>query len=123
MTQGISGTYAVDNVEFQMQPTTGRWLDRNNLGFSGEGRPMYPAPREFEIRWNFMTMAEFNQIQTAFNAVRSSGTAVMDLPKYAATPYQFYSYSGTLLQEPTAGEFFIEHVSDVVLIVSNIRGT
>jgi hypothetical protein len=122
MTQGVTGSYAIDGVDLLLQPTTGRWVGREIVAFSGEGRPIYPAPRDFELRWDLMSMDEFSQIQSSFNAVRSSGTAVVDLPKYATTPYQFYSYTGCLLQEPVGLEFFETYVTDVVLVVSNVSG-
>lgn len=118
---GVTGTYAINGVDLSLQPTTGRWTPREVLEVSGEGRPIYPTVREFEIKWGLMSMNDFNQIQASFNLVQSSGTCVVDLPQYATTPYQFFSYSGCTLREPQVAEYFNTWVSNVVLVVMAIR--
>ena len=120
--QGISGSFSVNGTQISLQPSEHNWVDRDSLGISGEARPMYPAVRKYSLQWGLMSMTEFNQLVGFYNTVRSSGTVVIDLPKYATTPYQFYSYSGCTLQEPTAGKFFTEWVSDVSLLILKIRG-
>jgi hypothetical protein len=114
-------TYKVNSVELTLQPTSGKWLPRTELGRNGYGHPVYPAVREFEIRWLIHTPAEANQIQTFYNAVSNTGTVVVDLPQYAAATYTFFSYTGCILQEPQFGTFFTENIQDVTIIVSNIR--
>ncbi len=43
-------TYKIQGVEIQ-QPTSGQWVRRENLGINGLGNAIYPAVREFEMRW------------------------------------------------------------------------
>jgi len=120
MTAGISGSYAINGTELLLQPTSGRWIDRTPLGFTGNGHPEYAGVREFEMRWQLSPMSDANQVYGLFQQLDVTGTAVMDLPKYKATPYQFYSYSGTTLSEPSSGEYFERHESEIVLIVYGI---
>lgn len=121
MTQGITGTFAINGVELLAQPTEHKWVDRNSIGISGEARPVYPSVRQYELTWNFLSMEEFAQINTFYNSVASSGTVVADLPKWATYPYQFFSYSGCTLKEPTVGNFFVGYVSDVSLLILKVR--
>lgn len=114
-------TYKINAVEISIQPTEGRWLPRRTMGEDGNGRPIYSAVREFEMRWQLTDPAQVNTLQTYFNAVGATGTAVVDLPQYAAATYTFFSYSGTVLHEPEFSPFFAESVKDVVLLVTKIR--
>ena len=113
--------YKINNTELTLQPTSGRWLPREELGRNGYGHPVYPAVREFEIRWVIKSPAEVNQIQTFFNTVGNTGTVSIDVPKFAAATYLFYTYSGCILQEPDYGEYFTENINDVTMVISNIR--
>lgn len=121
MTQGTTGTYAINGTELLLQPTSGKWIDRPIKGFDGNGHPIYPAVREFELTWQLISMTDVAQLQTFFNSVSSTGTAVVDLPKWQTAPYQFYSYSGTTLGEPVISEFFEQHETDVSLLIYGIR--
>jgi|SRR3990167_1691560 len=121
MTAGASGTYAINGTNFTLQPTSGRWYPRTLTGYDGNGRAVYVPLREFEIRWDFIDMASANQIQTFFNSIGATGSAVVDLPQYMATPYQFYSYSGCHLNEPEIDVFFEENASNMMLLVTSIR--
>jgi len=114
-------TYKVNGVEITLQPTTGRWLGRAVLGVTGLAHPVYPSLRSYELVWGAMTPAEFNQLQTFFNAVITTGSAVVDLPQYGASTYTFYSYSGCALQEPEASVYFTEHQMDVTLIINKVQ--
>lgn len=119
--QGTSGTYAFNGVVLLQMPAEASWARRDVIGITGNGRPTYPALRQFEMRWEFMDMESYNQIQGFYDAIQSTGTVVVDLPKHAVTPYQFYSYSGCTLKEPEVGKFFEKHVSDVTLTILKAR--
>lgn len=114
-------TYKIQSVEISIQPTEGRWLPRRSVGDDGNGRPIYSAVREFEMRWQLVDPAHVNTLQTYFNSVGATGTSVVDLPQYAASTYTFFSYSGTVLREPEFSPFFAENITDVVLLVTKIR--
>jgi len=114
-------TYKINGVEFIIQPTYGQWVTQTPSGIDGNGHPIYPAIREFEIKWNLNSPSGTYQLQQFFAAITITGTAVVDLPKYAHSEYTFYSYSGCVVHQPEFGNYFAEYVSDVVLLVSKIR--
>jgi len=121
MSQGTSGTYAFNGVDFLLQPSSGRWIQRAELGIDGLGHPIYPAVREFEISWDLISANDLYQINNIFNQVSNTGTIVVDLPKYGDTQYNFFSYSGCTLSEPQYDTYFMGHVQNVRLLVMNIR--
>lgn len=120
MASGYSGSYAINGTELTIQPTSGRWIPQNSLGTTGAGVPIYPRVREFELRWNLSDVALANSVRSYFAALQYTGTVVIDLPKYTASDYQFFSYSGCSLYQPEYGNYFAEHLMDVVMIVGNI---
>lgn len=121
MTQGVTGSYAVNGTEITIQPTSGKWIPREPLGVDGNGHFIYPPYREFEMNWGLIDSDEANQLQNFFNSIGLTGTAIVDLPKYADLDYTFFSYSGCVLQEPSFGDYFTEHPMDVTLTITKIR--
>jgi hypothetical protein len=113
-------TYKINGVELMLQPTTGRWLPRSLLGISGDGHPIYPTIREFELRWGMVSPAEENEIRTAFMSTQITGTLVVDLPKYASSTYEFYAYTGVVPYEPERNIYFTENISDFMLLLGSI---
>lgn len=120
MTIGASGTYAVQGTDFTLQPTQGRWVDRDNLGFDGGGHPIYPAIRSFELSWQLVSASDLSQIIGFYNQVQNTGTVAVDLPKWNGSPYQFERYSGCTLGEPSVQNFFNEHTQEVRLLVYGV---
>ena len=118
--QGTSGSFAINGVVLSLQPSVHRWTGRDILGTDGNGRPLYPALREYEMVFDLVPTSDLVQL---VNAQLSSvtGTLVMDLPKWGDSTYTFYSYSGTVAREPEVGEYFIDHVKSVKWLISNIR--
>lgn len=113
--------YQINGTKITIQPTVGRWVPRELIDVDGSGHPIYPAHREYEMRWDLIDMAEASQLQVFFNAIQNTGTAVVTLPKYATTPHAWYSYTGCVLNEPEFNDFFEQHVSSVVLLVRDIH--
>jgi hypothetical protein len=113
-------TYKINNTELSLQPSRGRWIPRQAVGIDGSGHPVYPGVRQFELVWELTDITDFNQLQVFFNTVISTGTAVASLPKYGASTYVFYDYSGCTLGEPEMGEYFTEHHTRVKLLIANI---
>jgi len=114
-------TYAIAGTALSLQPETGKWLPRAELGVDGSGHPVYPALREFEMGWSLMDAASWNQLCNLFDTVSTTGTVVASLPEYGAAAYAFKSYSGCTLLEPEVGEYFEEHVVGVRLVLLNIK--
>ena len=120
MATGYTGSYAVNGTELSIQPTSGRWIPQNLVGVNGNGVPIYPRVREFELRWNLGDPALANSLRNYFSALQFTGTVAIDLPQYAASDYLFYRYSGCTLYQPERGAYFAEHITDLVMIVGNI---
>jgi len=114
-------SYKINGVEFPIQPTSGRWTPKQIFGITGDGHAMYSGVREFEIRWGLLDATGTNQLQNFFNAILVTGTAVVELPKYASPGWIFYAYTGCLVREPEFGSYFNQYTQDVTLIVSQIR--
>jgi hypothetical protein len=121
MTMGVTGSYAINGTEITIQPTSGQWMPRDPLGIDGNGHFVYPPYREFEMTWGLLAPSDVNQLQNFFASIGNTGTAVVDLPKFAAVTYTFYSYSGCVLQEPSIGVYFSENQTEITLLVSKIR--
>lgn len=119
MTTGLSGTYAINAID--ICPESANWVDRPSIGVDGNGHPIYPALREFEFSWGLMSMVDYNILYSARQAVGSTGTLTVDLPDLTQSTFRFTRYSGTIIHEPSVGAYFVDHVSDVRLLVSNIR--
>jgi hypothetical protein len=119
MTTGLSGTYAINAVD--ICPETARWVDRDVIGQDGNGHPIYPSIREFEFNWGHMSMTDYSVIHSARQLVGSTGTVTVDLPDLTQSDFRFTRYSGTIIHEPQVGEYFTDHLSNVRLLVSNIR--
>ena len=116
-----TGSYAINNVEITIQPTDGKWLPRDPLGVDGNGHFVYPPYREFEMSWGLLSTSDINQLYNFFASIGNTGTAVVNLPKWADVNYTFYAYSGCILQEPSIGVYFSENITDVTLVVTKIR--
>ena len=114
-------TYQINGTEISIQPTEGRWIPRTEIGVDGNGRPIYSSVRSFELSWQLVDPATINQLQTFFEGVGATGTAVASLPQYGAATYTFYDYSGCVLQEPNWDAYFSQYVTELVLVVTKIR--
>lgn len=121
MTAGLSGSYAFDNVNLQQPPTTGKWVGRTNYGMDGGAHPVYSSFRNFEMKWDLISVSDLQQIINVYNAVGNTGTVVTCLPQWGASDFSFFNYSGTTLQEPEVGEYYMGFVQNVTLLVINAR--
>ena len=115
----VSGTYQINGVDLPLAPSSGRWVSRDVQGFSGDGHPEYAGVREFEMRWELISADDAATLQGYFDAVSVTGTAVVTIPKYRQ-PWQFQSYSGCTLSEPTSDDYFQYHETNVTLLVHKI---
>lgn len=118
---GLSGSFAFNGTNLSLQPTTNKWVDRAILGYDGQGHPIYSAIREHELTWQLINASDLAQIIGFYNVVQNTGTCSVDLPAWGNSQYLFTTYSGCTLQEPTVSENFVEHTTDVKLLILNIR--
>ena len=120
MSLGTSGTYAIEETELTLKPTTAKWDDRDILGMDGGGHPVYPSIRQFEMSWQLISPGELSQLITFYNSVKNTGTVSVDLPEWGANEYRFARYSGCTLSEPMVGEFFEGTIQQVRLLIYGI---
>lgn len=112
--------YKINGTNFLIEPTTGRWLPNSPIGITGDGHPIYPAIRQYELRWQLSSQAEVEQLRAWFESTRITGTSSVTLPCYTTGSYSFLQYSGCILFEPERGVFFNGTTTDLTLIVGNI---
>ena len=112
--------YKINGTDITLQPTTGKWVDREQIGIDGNGRALYSALREFELTWGLVSASEFNQLKGFFDSIGSTGSVVATLPQYGASSYTFYDYTGCILREMEAGEYFEERITDTKLLIVKI---
>ena len=112
--------YIINGTELSLQPTSGKWVDRPILGFSGNGHPEYPSVREFEIRWQLSLPADANEVYELYRQLDVTGTATVSLPRYKYSSYEFREYSGTTLGEPSSNEYFNQTETEITLIIYGI---
>lgn len=117
----IVNSFGFNGVTGSFQPTTHGYVPRELIGIDGAGHGVYPAVREYELTWDFLSAEEYNTLYGYFLACGTTGTIVSMLPKYPPIPsYQFYAYSGTVLREPTYKDFFENYYTDVKLLIVKI---
>jgi hypothetical protein len=115
-----TGTFSINGMEIQT-PSEHGWVERQDLGITGDGHPVYPAIRQYKMSWSLMPPNDYNNLQTYYESIKLTGTVVVGIPQYGASTYEFYNYSGCVISEPTYRGYFSENYTDVTLIVNNIR--
>ena len=115
------GNYKLNNTDLTLQPTTGAWVSRNSIGISGDGHAIYPALREYELRWDLISSTDLVQLQGFFNSMGVSGTVVATLPKYDSATGGFFSYSGCILRDLELGKYFETYFTDVKMLIAKIQ--
>jgi hypothetical protein len=120
MTAGLSGSYAFNGTNLSLQPSEGKWVQRDSYGNDGNGRPIYGQYRQFELRWNLISSSDLSQIVGFFNSF-ATGTVVACLPQYGGSQFLFVNYSGCVLSEPQTEAYFEEHTQDVSMIIIKIK--
>jgi hypothetical protein len=118
--QGLSGTFAFNNTDFNQIPTSHRWSERTQYGTDGGAHPVYAQTRSYEMTWNLISTENAKQIIDFYNLVGNTGTLVSCLPKWGDAEYTFYNYSGTTLQEPQMQGYFQGHIEELRLLILNV---
>ena len=113
--------FKINGTSLTHQPTTHKWVDRDAVGVDGNAHSIYPAFREYELRWDYLSATEFNEVYGYYSAVGQTGTVVASLPRYSTSTYAFFDYTGCVLQEPRFGGFFEEYYEDIQLLIVRIR--
>lgn len=114
-------TYSINGTPLSTQPTTGDWVLLDSVDDDMNGRPIYPVPRNFALTWQFASPALFSQILALWQGVQASGTVAVSLPQYGHSSYQFYTYSGCVLECPTFDSYFEQYLGAIKMTVRNAR--
>jgi len=118
------GDYKI-NGNIIPRPSSGRWVQRRPIDVQGDNRPLYAPVRTFELRWNIRSWEEWSVLVAEFDALQTTGTAVVEIPAYPTSTgvaFEFREYSGCTLGEPVAGPFFAEeYPTNIALIIGNLR--
>lgn len=120
MSQGYSGSFALNGTRFLLSPESSKWVDKNIIGVDGNGFPIYPTTREYEMSWGLAHPNDVKQFTDAFRVSGFTGTVILDLPEYGADGYNFKSYSGCVIQEVKFGEYFNGYITSVTLLATKI---
>jgi hypothetical protein len=114
-------TFKINGTALSRFPTNHRWINQDAIGATGDGHPMYPAYREYELEFDFATPSEFNEFVTFYNGIGITGTISADLPEYGTSSYTFRTYSGIVMSQPEYGNFFEQHYQSARLLLVRIR--
>lgn len=114
-------TFSVNGVQFSIQPSAHRWVNQEIIGTTGDGHPIYPAFRSYELEFDFQSALEFNEFQNSFNAIGLTGTANVSLPEYGVATYQFRTYSGTVITQPTYSDYYQNYYQEAKITIQKIR--
>lgn len=121
MTQGLSGSFGINGTNFALQPSEFGWTERQSLGISGDAHLIYSSVRQFEMKWNLVNMSDWNQFLGFYDLVSTTGTVIIDLPKYHSSDYRFVSYTGCIINEPVMGTYFNGYPQEISITIRNIR--
>lgn len=113
-------TYKFNGVDLTLQPTEANWQPRKELGIDGNGHPVYEGPRQCQLKWDLIPVTDFNQLNNAYRGQGTTGTVIVDLPHWSGSSWEFVSYTGCVISEPTVGAYFQTAVQKVVLVVSHV---
>jgi hypothetical protein len=111
-------TFAINNTNLITQPSDHYWMERTNLGYDGNGHPIYPTPRQYEMDWDWLEVDAFAQLEGFY--LSCTGTCQISLPCWGSATGGFATYSATL-REPTYSKSFEGFYGSVKFIALNVK--
>lgn len=114
-------TYKINGTALTLQPSEGGWIPREAIALDGNGHPIYPVYREFELTWDIIDVSELYQLQNFFDTLGVTGTVNVDLPTLKTLTYGFTTYSGCVMHEVEYGVYFEEHPTQAKLLIAKIK--
>jgi hypothetical protein len=113
----------INGVQLILQPATQGWVSRDPLDIDGNGHPIYPSVRQYEMNWEFIDENSFGQILGFWTTQSLSGSVVATLPYWQpmSGTYMMNDYTGCVLYEPQGGDYFMGYRTNVKLLIGNIR--
>lgn len=119
----VQNAFAFNGTLLSHQPTEHHWISRGSLGVDGNGVEVYVAPRQYEMKWDFLNIEEFSELNAYFLAQGVTGSVVASLPKWNGNQYQFYAYSGCIVKELEYEGWFENFYQGTRLLIIRINGT
>lgn len=119
----VLNTIGLNGLAFSHQPTDHHWIERDQVGVDGNGNAVYVAPRQYELKFDFVDPDEWNEMYAYFIAQGVTGSVTARLPKWNATPYSLFNYSGCQIREMSFDNFFQNQYVNVRLLIVRINGT
>ena len=117
----VAQTYGFNGSAFNLQPTTGKWLPRSIVDFSGNGHPIYSDVLSYELRWQLSSPEDLWEFHKMYSGTFSGQHVVVSLPRWGYPDYIFQNYSGCSVSEPEYNVYFSEHVTEVKQYIYRIR--
>lgn len=119
MSIGSSVGYVINGNNIP-DPESAQWDDRRSLGVAGDAHDVYPDVYEVRMRW---TLLPLDDLKTLYDVYRgaTTGSSVVELPDPYAGSWTFREFSGVIVEEPVFGAYFEEHVTSVILTLTNIK--
>jgi hypothetical protein len=102
-------------------PTELSWNIPEVKGIDGFGNKRYDPYYSFELKWDYLTQAEYYNLMSIWQGHYLSGSAVVNLPGINDPTYQYHEYSGTVIDKPEMGNYYTEHGKGVKVIIRKIR--
>lgn len=121
ITGTVFNVLGLNGSVFSQQPSEHGWDVREEIGIDGNGIAIYPAVRQYNMKWDLIDTDVWNEMYAFFLAQNVTGTVVATLPKFNTTPYQFYNYSGCVIRELTYENWFQNYYTNVKLLIVRIR--
>lgn len=112
--------YKFAGVNLRTIPTESQWQKRKELYKDGNGHPIYEPVRSCELKWDLISVDDFNQLLTTYRNQGTTGTVIVDLPHWSGSVWEFVGYTGCVINEPEVGAYFAQYVSKVVLLVTKV---
>jgi hypothetical protein len=116
--------YRLNGSTLSLQPTKGKWVSQKPLDVDGNGHSLYAPVFEFEMSFTLDAPSDFMQLYNMWNNM-STGTVVATLPRFDSVwlsgTYEYFDYTGTILNQPERGEYYEGHNQNVVMMVTNVR--
>ena len=113
--------YKINGTDLTLDPSDGKWLPRQVIALDGNGHPIYPVEREFQLSWDLVNVSDLYQLQDFFDTLGVTGTVTIDLPTLKTMTYGFTTYSGCVMQEPQYDVYFSENPTRATLLITRIK--
>lgn len=115
----VTPDFEINNIDLPA-PSRHGWKIPDDKGFNGNGAKQYTPYFTYELNWDELTQEEFRSIYNIWKGHYNSGTASVKIPEYNAATYQFTTYTGVLMDQPSVGGYSENYVLSVNVVIRKI---